>query len=511
MANWVGYSEIPVRVDKSLAARIFRSSGVAWKTAEIRREVEWALDFITMYSGANLPHMYYAGTSADCGGTLDPGGPNACRIPNTINITYGYNDPSAGACTGTTTPPALGMVIAINDDWEWNTATFGGNTLLGVLAHELLHNLGFSHPAEHCGDYCAPGEGPCSALDTGSGNVSNAQHLYVSDILGLRAVYGQWQRSIDDHHEDMNDQGGSWYDWAVPLPQHLPLFEASSAPSVDDMLVAGRHPTTLSPVFYHWDWPSLVWSPIVPSFPGNTHVGRVGAGWDHDHGWGIVGFQTGESATTVRKTLNRMVITNPTTYGSWPLPSTTRRPGVSATYQAYGGLSVFATRSDSGQIVLHWVDGGAYSGEQPLFDAATGNPIFAYDTPSVACGDEPGFYYDCILVWAADDPLHTFRWMHFGLDPGGPIPLAVDVIRASTIVLNSAPQVTFRGPDPGPAAWIVAFTPEIAGQHYVYTMHKDIHWNASGWSLVVGHGPYARRVSAALGSANHDGELLVTD
>ncbi|RLB54223.1 MAG: hypothetical protein DRJ42_09740 [Deltaproteobacteria bacterium] len=512
MENWADQPEIPVYVDKGLIERLIRTGGVPWTFSQVVREVHWATNLISTNSGTNLPHFYYAGLSSDCGGWGSTDWFSRCPIPNAVNITYGIQPAPAAATRGV--PASVGMVVAFNEALSWDTGTEGGGLFQGALVHELLHTLGFSHPAD-CDLSCLPGEEPCSAVSGNYDITNELQQLYLTDVLGFRSVYGPWQRTAEDHHEDSNHLvGGSWWDIPYGIPDLMPHFEASGAPGVDDMLVAGRDPMSLEPIFYHWDWPSFAWTRWGASFPGESHVGRVGAAWNHDKEWGVIGYQSGETTVSVTKTLNRLLLTSPSTFGSAATPSMTRRPGVSATYQNIDGLSLFATRSNTGQIEIHWIDSdGVYTGPFPVWDD-TGAEVRAYDTPSIACGDEFGIYYNCMIAWAADDLTHTLRWMHFGLHPDatGALQVERDMIRADSIMLDSAPHVTFRGPAGAPSAWILAFTAKIGVQHYVYTMHKSIEWTSlwdpQSWVL---HGPYDTQVSATVGSANLDGELLVTD
>ncbi|RLB57414.1 MAG: hypothetical protein DRJ42_00305 [Deltaproteobacteria bacterium] len=518
LQNWVGYNSIPVFVDKSLAGRLSRLDGSFWTDTELRREVYWATRHISTYSGADLPHLYYAGLSPDCGGTGSPNVIGPCNIPNAINLTYGLR--GAPAATAVAVAAYDGMVISFNEQQNyWNTATSGGGTFLGALTHELHHTLGFSHPSS-CGQSCAYGEAPCSAVSGGYGVAAELQHLYLQDLLGLRSMYGPATRTSEDHHEEYNHNvGTSWWDVPDPLPSFLPLAEASGAPSAAGMLVGGRSPTTLHPVVHHWDWASFLWTTWDPDpFLWGPHVGRVGAAWNHDSGHGIVGWQYGETVWVATKTLSQTLYSSPSGFATTTLGSTTRRPGVSVTYQDIDDVSIFATRSNSGQIELHWVHPtSGYAGPFPVWDSATGAPMNAYDTPSVDCGDEPGFYYNCLLAWAADDNLHTLRWMHFGIHPDGSgnLQIEADVVRADNLMLEAAPRVIFRGPASGPSAWMLAFTQKAGSlaSDYVFTMHKGIHWT-SLWDpqTLMSHGPYNdTHVASALGSANLDVELLVTN
>lgn len=500
LTTWDGYQELPVFLDEGFAPRFVKPDGSPWTTLEVENEIRWTLRAINEYSGADTPRLYYAGPRPDCGGTMDVSTVGPCHEPNSVVITY---QPLPGGPAGVTNPyanTAAGNVMTFNNGGPWRTGVGGPATFTGGVMHEMVHILGLSHPGD-CMETCAPGQSPCSAVDTGLGNVGEGNELYLNDAEGLRDIYG-----IDTtppgnvRHHLSGDPAWFFTEVFESRPNVLPGFQGSSGNSAE-MFFGGRDAISLRPSA--WLQPGFgagfdPWGNAA----GDEGIGAVGASWDDDLGDGTLAYTRGETATFVAKRVRALTYSVPGFSDHVTSASTTRRHGASASFDPFLGGTVVASRDDRGQVVFHArFPGEPLVGPFPVW-RGDGTPAIAYETPSVTCADD--FFFNCIAVWPeGNDPWHENRYIQFAITDDGTgtgFVFQNAPLISGPLVLHGAPQVTYRGPADEQTAFTMSWTLHWDGTSIPLTGMKEV-LSTEGFDLggMTTHGSFTDKIWVGLG------------
>jgi hypothetical protein len=496
--NWraSGFTAIPVYLHPSMASNMRHASGASWTNDELQAEIRWLLESANDKSAANLPPLYYAGTSA--------GVCETCTIPGAIHVANG-GDCATGYMEGS---PSGGIKLQFAKSgacgvtyYHFKSPTGPAEISFGgVFMHELGHALGIDHPT--CVPY-ACSTPPCSVMDSNAGNTGEAMEWFRNDIEGLRAKYGAFDSTRQMHRE--SSSGLNYNNLGTASIGALPGFSLSSS-LLSNMFIAYTNKASNSSCARMWDWTTLSlasWGCV-----GWLTYGLVAAAYDGAAAYsaGLVG----ETLSSAAKRISLFKQTSPSnmsrTISSWSGMTTTRH-GIAMAHDPKNSIRILAWRSSNGTIMLQPEVGG-------VIQDPTMTSHVAYGTPSVACGDA-AIALNCIVVWATpatEGPYHQMRWFHFRMRSSSGT-YRVDCASGDCgnvytlgYLMFSAPQVAYKGPVTDPGAFVVTWkNPECN----FYSLRKAaadaaLFSDEQGHSLACNHSAG----QPAAGSSNASAELL---
>jgi hypothetical protein len=534
--TWSGYTSVPVFIHPNLLPNLRHVDGTPWEQAELDQEIRWTLDRL-QEAYANLPNIFYAGMSQCAAGST-------CAIPGAIHIqprlapegpdkiewcksvmgeTWGYT--ANGRQIVLNSGYYSGDGSACNTSWEhWdagpqpiNIGALGlYSTLGGVLQHELLHGLGIHHQRA-CATVACSSPITCSVAEGGANFPQELHAWFQYDIDAIRYFYGPPPTSSLSHDESYD--GAIWY--SLPTSSMYPFqHQPDATSSIDNLMyVASVEAGSFAPIVHQWEWLSVGWTWFGHGGPEKT-LHRVGTAYDGDSVY--VHYLRGETQTVVEKSPHETQFTGPFAVGSSVTdPATiTRRHGLESAFDVFSGMRVVTWRATNGQIQLQAIldSGGAPVFLPPVAVTVGGQPLIAFETPSVACADDDPVM-SCVLVWASaaergtavsDPHRHRLSWMHFEPRPDNMHVLGS--VFSSTWEVGGPPRVAFRRDLPGYGPYrvfVVAWPSQGWNDTMIITAFKDPDPDAPEWNVSAGHGnpSVPTRKTFALGASYGSAEL----